>query len=106
MTDYVEKICYLAQQGVWWQRGCTNFWHPGFETRDLKALVTELRGCARCRPRYRYPTALVEDNVEISQENYEQRFTINKHDADAAGWSAAPGQDSKHGDKLICVARV
>lgn len=84
MTNYMEKIGYLTQQGM--RRlsgsggGCPNCRHGGHETRDRKALVTELRDCTRCRLMYRYPTDPVEDSVDFYQEDYEQGFTTDMPD--------------------------
>jgi 2-polyprenyl-3-methyl-5-hydroxy-6-metoxy-1,4-benzoquinol methylase len=86
MANFMKKIGYLAQQGTRWLRGatgCPNCGYHGYEIRDRKALVTELRDCTRCRLMYRYPTDPVQDSVEFYQEDYKQGFTTDMPD-DAA----------------------
>jgi len=86
MAQYLKKIGYLAQQGarrIKGATGCPNCGHKEFETLDRKALVTELRDCARCRLMYRFPTDPAEDSIEFYQEDYEQGFTTDMPD-DAA----------------------
>ncbi|KHQ50162.1 methyltransferase domain-containing protein [Mameliella alba] len=80
MMNLAEKIGYLAQQAarrLVGATGCPNCGHDGFETRDRKALITELRDCSRCRLMYRYPTDPVEDSVDFYQEDYAQGFTTD-----------------------------
>jgi 2-polyprenyl-3-methyl-5-hydroxy-6-metoxy-1,4-benzoquinol methylase len=83
MTDYMGKVSYLARQGARRLKGaagCPNCGHHGYETRDRKALVSELRGCTRCLLMYRYPTDPVQDSVDFYQEDYEQGFTTDMPD--------------------------
>jgi len=83
MARYTEKIGYFYRQMARRLKGgtgCPNCGHWGWETRDRKALVTELRDCTRCRLMYRYPTDPEEDSVEFYQEDYEQGFTTDMPD--------------------------
>lgn len=83
MPGYINKIRYLTSMGVrrlTASKGCPNCKHKEFETRDRKALVTELRDCLSCRLMYRYPTDPEQDSVGFYQEDYEQGFTTDMPD--------------------------
>ena len=50
MVDYLQNIGYFIQQAARRLRGatgCPNCGHDDFETRDRKALVTELPSASR-----------------------------------------------------------
>ena len=111
MTGYIEKIAYLARQGARLLRGangCPNCGHDGFETRDRKALVTELRDCKRCRLMNRYhPTDPVEESVDFYQEDYEQGFTTDMPDAaalKALGDTRFAGHEKDYAPLIALVA--